>query len=353
MARLAVPYELYNTIKQRRAIGHMPTIRERRALYQAYLDTIAGRQAESERLAIEREQSQSLRDYRNRMLDLQEEQMKREAGAARIKGLVSIGELGFKGYEALKGTALGAKLGIGAVKPAISGTAASWATGGAQAQALMAPAGKAIVGGKIAEPVASSFAAAGEGAQTAVAGATETASTTTSSLVGSVLEPAGIGMAAGTVAHMLPVPEEAQRAIGGAAGAALGFAAGGPVGGIIGAIAGVFGGGCIIVTAATSPDSYEVQIARRYRDEYLDQQTLRGYYCIAEWIVPYMERSERVKKLVKKHLVDHLIKYGEYVFGIKKRCPIRSKLITKLFLKQCKFIGGMIPYYVRLNGEVW
>jgi len=70
--------------------------------------------------------------------------------------------------------------------------------------------------------------------------------------------------------------------------------------------------GCIIVTACTSPDSEEVNITRAYRDKFLDPVTLRGYYMIADKIVPLMKKWPWFKKLIKKVLVDNLIEYGRW-----------------------------------------
>lgn len=139
-----------------------------------------------------------------------------------------------------------------------------------------------------------------------------------------------------------------------AAGAATGFAIGGPWGAALGAGAGYFGAGgdCIIITAATSPYSYEVDLARIFRDEFLGPITLRGYYMIADKLVPLMRKSALFKKIVKKHLTDHFTKYGEWVLGIAKRQPYKSKTITKNFLKLCRFFGSFKPFYMRSNGEI-
>jgi len=114
----------------------------------------------------------------------------------------------------------------------------------------------------------------------------------------------------------------------------------------------VTGGRCIIITTATSPYSYEVDVARIFRDEFLGPITLRGYYMIADKIVPLMRKSALFKKIVKKHLIDHLIKYGEWVLGASKRQPHKSRTITKTFLKLCKFFGSFKPFYIRSNGEI-
>lgn len=69
---------------------------------------------------------------------------------------------------------------------------------------------------------------------------------------------------------------------------------------------------CIIVTTATDPHSEEVNITRQYRDEFLDPVTLRGYYMIAEKVVPLMKKWPWFKQFIKKHLVDNLVEYGRY-----------------------------------------
>jgi hypothetical protein len=97
---------------------------------------------------------------------------------------------------------------------------------------------------------------------------------------------------------------------------------------------------CIIITTCTSRDSEEVQIAREYRDKYLDTQTLRGYYVIAEVVVPLL-RFNILKKLTKRFLVDKLIRHAKG----------KHNLTTKIFLKLCNFFGAR-PVFVRANGEV-
>jgi hypothetical protein len=72
---------------------------------------------------------------------------------------------------------------------------------------------------------------------------------------------------------------------------------------------------CIIVTACTSPNSEEVNITRQYRDKFLDQETLRGYYMIAEKVVPLINKHKWFRSFVKKHLVDNLIEYGRYALA--------------------------------------
>lgn len=111
---------------------------------------------------------------------------------------------------------------------------------------------------------------------------------------------------------------------------------------------GLFGGGgflglgCIIISACTSPYSYEVNIARQYRDHYLGPITLAGYYALSHKIAPLILKSRAIKALVKNHLVDNLTDYFEWFLGYRtKRQLVRSRFVTKNFLRLCKILGHL------------
>lgn len=113
------------------------------------------------------------------------------------------------------------------------------------------------------------------------------------------------------------------------------------------------GGGCIIVTACTDRHSYEVEITRQYRDKFLTGTQLRGYYCLAEKLVPTLVSNEKIRKFTKKHLVNRLVDYGEMKLGLKEKCKLSSKIVSNLFLGLIKTVGFFIPKYTRLNGEIY
>jgi hypothetical protein len=95
--------------------------------------------------------------------------------------------------------------------------------------------------------------------------------------------------------------------------------------------------GCIIVTACTDRHSYEVEVARRYRDEKLKDDEYLGYYLIAPSVVSVIKRSRLAKRLVKRLLVDRLVDYGEWSLGMKKSRPrLMSAVVTKGFLALCR-----------------
>lgn len=140
---------------------------------------------------------------------------------------------------------------------------------------------------------------------------------------------AGIGgyMAAGT-------------ALGGPAGAAIGLGIGMMVGGEM--------DGCIIVSSCTSRYSYETDITRQVRDQYLGPITLSGYYALGGLVVPWIKKSPLIKKIIKKCLVDRLIDYGECLLRYKQKPKYRtSKIVTETFLGLCHGFGKTIEMKIQ------
>lgn len=110
---------------------------------------------------------------------------------------------------------------------------------------------------------------------------------------------------------------------------------------------------CIIVTSCTSTDSPEVDITREYRDKFLNTEQLRGYYIIAEKIVPLINKYRFLKKFIKRILVDNLVEYGKYHLGKTPIFPsMDSILISRGFLKMCEYVGKKRERFTRINGEV-
>jgi len=110
--------------------------------------------------------------------------------------------------------------------------------------------------------------------------------------------------------------------------------------------------GCVIVTACTNPKSEAVNITREYRDKYMDQNTLRGYYMLAEWLVPIMHRRPIIKRWVKNRLVDRLIAVGKYWLRKQGHPGALALLTTQLFLGFCRGLGRTKHSFSRTNGEV-
>ncbi len=101
--------------------------------------------------------------------------------------------------------------------------------------------------------------------------------------------------------------------------------------------------GCIIISACTSPDSYEVEIARKYRDRYMTLVELTGYYALCPHVAPLIHKYPMVKKIVKKVLVDRLVDYGAWKLGLKDKMKYRtSGAVKTMFLGLCRLIGWAV-----------
>lgn len=99
-------------------------------------------------------------------------------------------------------------------------------------------------------------------------------------------------------------------------------------------------GDCIIVSACTGRDSYEVNIARTFRDRYMDEETLTGYYALCVFVVPFIQKYPLLKRIVKRCLVDRLVDYGEWRLGFKPNTELStSGVVKKVFLGLCRHIG--------------
>jgi hypothetical protein len=299
-------------------------------------------------------------DIQQGYLDLNKEKLSQEQSAATISGIKDLATGGMGLYSLGKEAGLwGAK--AATVAPALGSGLMST---GAQTQlatmvnpAWSAPGLQASV--LPAEAAASS---------SAVAGAIPAAGLTATGALGS----AGAGFLGGYLGGKLGESEAFQSITpwggqktekmagsilgGAAAGAAAGTVifpgVGTAVGAVIGGISGFIENTCIIVTACHGRDSEEVNITREYRDKFMDRDSIRGYYMIAESIVPTMEKSEELTKLVKLGLVDKLIEYGKFKLGYDDYLTEEAKDITELFLDLCNKIGKSVDKFTRANGEV-
>jgi hypothetical protein len=97
---------------------------------------------------------------------------------------------------------------------------------------------------------------------------------------------------------------------------------------------------CIIVSACTSRDSYEVNVARKFRDRYMDEETLTGYYALCVFIVPFIHKHRLFKRIVKSALVDRLVDYGEWRMEMKPAMRFStSRFVKRTFLGLCRHVG--------------
>lgn len=121
---------------------------------------------------------------------------------------------------------------------------------------------------------------------------------------------------------------------------------------------GLFGGGgflglgCIIISACTSRSSWQVELAREYRDCVLDETTLGGYYALSHVVAPLIFKYKLVKWVLKRFLVDRMADRFEWYFGLRKTHKFcTSRFVTHKFLSFCKFIGKHVnaKAYIELH----
>jgi hypothetical protein len=149
---------------------------------------------------------------------------------------------------------------------------------------------------------------------------------------------------------------------GAAAGAAagtfvfpgVGTAVGGILGGVVGGVSAAFEDDCIIVTCCHGRHSEQVQIAREYRDNFMTPRKIRGYYVMAEKVVPFMKRHRTAKHIIASQLVARLVRYGRSMLKKTTEPPsMTDTLVTASFLGLCSAFGTCVRQYVRATGEVY
>ena len=141
---------------------------------------------------------------------------------------------------------------------------------------------------------------------------------------------------AGDMAHgggSAPAPAPADQA---EADAAAADAAAGPC--------------CFIMLEARYGDGTMDDVVRKYRDEMMTDKNRRGYYKLAEVLVPLMRKSAVFKFIVQKTFADPLVSYGKWHYKENKHgwvfAPIKS-----MWMKVFDVLGGDTEF-IRENGQV-
>ncbi len=107
---------------------------------------------------------------------------------------------------------------------------------------------------------------------------------------------------------------------------------------------------CFIMLEARYGDGTMDEVVRRYRDEYMTDRNRRGYYKLAEVLVPLMRKSKIIKWVVTKTFADPLVSYGKYYYGENKHGVVFSP-VKNFWMKVFDVVGGDTEF-VRENGEV-
>ena len=123
-----------------------------------------------------------------------------------------------------------------------------------------------------------------------------------------------------------------------------------------GQAASVGGGGdsggpcCFIMLEARYGDGTMDSVVRKYRDEMMTDKNRRGYYKLAEVLVPLMRKSAVFKFIVQKTFADPLVSYGKWHYKENKHgwvfAPIKS-----MWMKVFDVLGGDTEF-IRENGQV-
>lgn len=107
---------------------------------------------------------------------------------------------------------------------------------------------------------------------------------------------------------------------------------------------------CFIMLEARYGDGTMDEVVRRYRDEHMTSRNKRGYYKLAEVVVPLMRKYPSVKWIVTKTFADPLVSYGKYYYGQNKHGVLFSPV--KSFWMKVFDVLGQDTEFVRENGKV-
>lgn len=110
------------------------------------------------------------------------------------------------------------------------------------------------------------------------------------------------------------------------------------------------GGCCFIMLEARYGDGTMDDVVRRYRDEHMTDRNKRGYYKVAEVLVPLMRKSRLAKWLVTKTFADPLVSYGKYYYGQNKHGVIFAP-VKSFWMSVFNIVGGETEF-IRENGKV-
>ena len=150
------------------------------------------------------------------------------------------------------------------------------------------------------------------------------------------------------IANNLVVHNKGQTGFGGdgsagscSSSAGSGCSAGGGGGG--------GGGCCFIMLEARYGDGTMDSVVRRYRDEKMTGRNRRGYYRLAEVLVPLMRESRVFKFLVTKTFADPLVCYGKYYYG-ENRWGWIFRPVERFWMRVFDIVGGDTEF-IRENGE--
>ena len=108
------------------------------------------------------------------------------------------------------------------------------------------------------------------------------------------------------------------------------------------------GGMCCFIFLAAN-DGFLDPVVRRYRDEHMTERNRRGYYRLADVLIPLMKKSETIKELVNVCMVRPMTQYGRWFYGVSEKGKCFEKL-SHIWLSTFNLLGFGV--YRRKNGEL-
>lgn len=110
------------------------------------------------------------------------------------------------------------------------------------------------------------------------------------------------------------------------------------------------GGCCFIVLEARYGTGVLDAVIRRYRDEHITDRNKRGYYKLAEVVVPLMREYKLVKFLIIATFATPAVYYAKWYYGYNCWGWVFTPL-KKLWMKLFDVLGTDTEF-IRENGEV-
>lgn len=265
-------------------------------LLRQQLEVSAARTTQSRALELQQERIDADEKFRQEQLGIQREGIEKETEAAKASGVAQVAGTALTAGILLKDTAAGKAVGSG-VKSVYEG-------------------GKSLITGTTATTTPTAQAVA-TGAEAALPAAAPTATTAAAETIGqtTVGEIAGQTVGGATAAAGIgrlafgQSGDSTAKDIGTIGTSALyGFYAGGPVGAVVGGVVGIAYDfladevGTIICAELHRQgflDKNILEFDHQYRVENIDDETYAGYILLATPLVKWMQRSQKVTKIVK------------------------------------------------------
>ena len=107
---------------------------------------------------------------------------------------------------------------------------------------------------------------------------------------------------------------------------------------------------CFIFLEARYGNGTMDNVVRKFRDEKLTLKNKRGYYKLAQILVPMMRKSLLIKNIVRLTMTSPLVSYGKAYYGEGSKLGFIFKPVVNFWLKTFDYLGDDHEF-IRENGE--